>query len=86
MIRDGEYGIYKVTDSDDAIVYVGHSASVISSIDNDLRTSSNDLGEELRKHGAAWSISWAINPKLTSSQNIQKIATGFVNRYKPRFN
>lgn len=86
IVRDGEYGIYKVLDSDNVIVYINSDTREISTIENDLRTASNPLGDELRKHGDSWKVLWHAGPKLTSSQNIHKLKLGFIYRLNPRFN
>ena len=86
MIRDAEYGVYKICDSDGVIVYVGHSSDTIDIVELNHRSSSDVLANDLGSKGVNWTFSWMLGPKRTSSAQIAKLATGIINKNSPRYN
>jgi hypothetical protein len=86
MIRDAEYGVYKICDSDGVIVYVGHTSGTLDQAEDEIRSGSNQLALDLANIGSSWTFSWMLGPKRTSSAQIAKLATGIINKNSPRYN
>lgn len=89
MNRDGQYGVYKVLDSDGAICFVATAKDTsIEQVEADHRSSlaTDTFTTQLNNKGAAWQFSWMIGPKLTSNDQIQKIARGIISRNNPQYN
>jgi len=89
MNRDGQYGVYKVLDSDGSICFVSTAKDTsIEQVEADHRSSSatDTFTTQLNNKGAAWQFSWMIGPKLTSNDQIQKIARGIISRNNPQYN
>jgi len=86
MIRDADYGVYKITDSEDVIVFIGHTSNTLAQVEDEIRSGSNQLALDLADIGLSWTFSWMISPKRTSSQQIAKITTGLIFRNKPKYN
>jgi hypothetical protein len=89
MNRDGQYGVYKVLDSDGAICFVSTAKDTsIEQVEADHRSSlaTDTFTTQLNNKGAAWQFSWMIGPKLTSNDQIQKIARGIISRNNPQYN
>lgn len=89
MVRDGQYGVYKVLDSDGAICYVSTAKDkTIEQIELTHRNSvaTDTFTTALKDKGSLWQFSWMIGPKWTSNDQIQKIAGGIINRNSPQYN
>lgn len=86
MIRDADYGVYKITDSEDVIVFIGHTSMTLQQVEDEIRSGSNQLALDLANIGSGWTFSWIISPKRTSSQQIAKLATGQIYKNNPKYN
>jgi hypothetical protein len=86
MIRDADYGVYKISDSEDAIVFIGHTSGTLNQAEDEIRSGSNQLALDLANIGSSWTFSWMLGPKRTSSAQIAKLATGLISRNNPKYN